>query len=84
MLLSPDHAVFVDGDGEIPAPGVLIPIRYLINAATVRQRRVAAVSYWHVELPAHGVILADGLSRGRGVTWWTPAIARRSRTAAAR
>jgi autotransporter passenger strand-loop-strand repeat protein len=53
LLLSPDHAVWVDG--------VLIPIRYLLNDATVRQLDVARVTYWHVELPAHGVLLAEGL-----------------------
>ncbi|MDA8248129.1 MAG: Hint domain-containing protein [Rhodospirillales bacterium] len=53
IRLSPDHAVFVDG--------VLIPVRYLLNDATVAQLAVATVTYWHVELPAHGVLLADGL-----------------------
>ena len=53
VLLSPDHAVFVDG--------VLIPVRYLLNDATVRQEAVDAVTYWHVELPAHDVLLAEGL-----------------------
>ncbi len=53
LYLSPDHAVFVDG--------VLIPVRYLLNAATVRQENVSAVTYWHVELAAHGVLLAEGL-----------------------
>jgi autotransporter passenger strand-loop-strand repeat protein len=53
VLLSPDHAVFCDG--------VLIPIRYLLNGSTIRQQRIAAVTYWHVELPAHAVLLAEGL-----------------------
>jgi phospholipase/lecithinase/hemolysin len=53
LLLSPDHAVFVGG--------VLIPIRYLLNGATVRQEDVAAVTYWHVELTAHAALLAEGL-----------------------
>ena len=53
LLLSPDHAVYVDG--------VLIPVRHLLNGATVRQEMVAQVTYWHVELPAHDVILAEGL-----------------------
>ncbi len=53
VRLSPDHAVFCDG--------VLIPVRYLLNDATVRQEDVDEVTYWHVELPAHGVLLADGL-----------------------
>ena len=53
LLLSPDHAVF--------ASGVLIPVRYLLNGATVRQEDVADVTYWHVELPRHAVLLAEGL-----------------------
>ena len=53
LLLSPDHAVFVDG--------VLIPVRYLLNDATIRQEGAEVVRYWHVELPAHGVLLAEGL-----------------------
>jgi hypothetical protein len=42
--------------------GALIPIRYLLNGATVVQEDVAEVSYHHVELPAHGVILAEGMA----------------------
>jgi len=54
LLLSPDHAVFVDG--------VPIPVRCLVNDLTVRQESVATVTYWHVELPEHGVLLAEGLT----------------------
>jgi hypothetical protein len=53
LLLSPDHAVLVGG--------VLIPIRYLMNGATIAQEPLDSVSYWHVELRRHGVILAEGL-----------------------
>jgi len=53
LLLSPDHAVFV--------ADVLIPVRQLINGATVLQEDVAAITYWHVELPLHDVLLAQGL-----------------------
>jgi hypothetical protein len=53
LLLSPDHAVFVDG--------VLVPIRYLINGATIVQEPADSVTYWHVELPEHDVLLAEGL-----------------------
>ena len=53
LLLSPDHAVFIDG--------VLIPVRYLLNGATLRQEDADTVTYWHVELPSHGVLLAEGL-----------------------
>jgi hypothetical protein len=53
LRLSFDHAVFVDG--------VLIPVRHLLNAATVRQEAAAAITYWHVELDRHDVLLAEGL-----------------------
>jgi hypothetical protein len=53
LLLSPDHAIFADG--------VLIPVKYLINGTTIRQIVMPAVSYFHVELDRHAVILAEGL-----------------------
>ena len=54
LWLSPDHAVFIDD--------VLIPIRYLINGVTIAQVAVEQVAYYHVELPAHAVLLAEGLA----------------------
>jgi hypothetical protein len=53
LWLSPGHSVFVDG--------VLIPIVRLINGATVAQLSVDTVTYFHVELESHDVILAEGL-----------------------
>jgi hypothetical protein len=53
LWLSPDHAVF--------AGGALIPIRYLLNGASVAQQSVARVAYYHLELPRHDVVLAEGL-----------------------
>jgi len=53
LLLSPDHAVYVNG--------VLIPVKYLINDTTIAQVQSAAVTYWHLELPRHDVVLAEGL-----------------------
>lgn len=53
LWLSPDHAVYV---GE-----VLIPIKYLINAATIAQVPVDEVIYYHLELPHHAILLAEGL-----------------------
>ncbi len=57
LRLSPDHSVFAGG-----APGVLIPVRLLVNESTIVQERVAAITYFHVELPAHDVVLAEGLA----------------------
>ncbi len=54
LVLSPDHAVFADG--------ALIPARYLVNGSTVTQQQVDEITYWHVELPAHSVLLAEGLA----------------------
>jgi hypothetical protein len=54
LYLSPDHAVFVDG--------VLVPVRCLINGGTIRRVVVPAVTYYHVELPEHDVILAEDLA----------------------
>jgi hypothetical protein len=53
LWLSPDHAVFVND--------VLIPIRYLLNGASITQEPVDTVTYWHVEAPAHDVVFAEGL-----------------------
>jgi hypothetical protein len=53
LRLSPDHSVFIDG--------VLIPIKYLVNDATIVQERVDTVHYFHVELERHDVLLAEGL-----------------------
>ena len=74
LLLSPDHAVFVDG--------VLIPVRYLLNGATDRAGAGGSGStYWHVELESHDVLLAEGLP-ARAIS--TPATAAPSPMAAAR
>ncbi|MEJ0020801.1 MAG: Hint domain-containing protein [Acetobacteraceae bacterium] len=53
LYLSPDHAVF--------AEGVLVPIKYLINGATIVQVARRTARYWHVELDAHDILLAEGL-----------------------
>ncbi|WP_264713440.1 Hint domain-containing protein [Limobrevibacterium gyesilva] len=53
LLLSPEHAVHVDE--------VLIPIGCLVNGTTVVRERVEEITYFHVELPQHDVILAEGL-----------------------
>jgi hypothetical protein len=53
VLVSPDHALYCDG--------VLIPVRYLIDGQQIAQLNRETVTYWHVELDRHDVILADGL-----------------------
>ena len=61
LLLSPDHAVYVDVDTEDGVPGVLIPVRLLINGGSIAQVKMDQVTYYHVELPRHDVVLAEGL-----------------------
>jgi hypothetical protein len=53
LFLSPDHAVFVEQ--------VLIPIKYLINGSTIVQVPIDEVTYYHIALPRHDVLLAEGL-----------------------
>ena len=56
LLVSPGHAICVDVAGEI-----LIPASALINGTSVEQIEVDAVTYWHVELGSHDILLAEGL-----------------------
>ena len=51
LYVSPDHALFLNGH--------LIPAKALINGRSIRQARRKSVTYYHVELPRHGVLLAD-------------------------
>ncbi len=54
LLVSPDHAIFVDG--------VLIPAKLLVNGGSIAQdASFQRVHYFHVELEQHGVLLAEGL-----------------------
>jgi hypothetical protein len=54
LLVSPDHAFLIDGK--------LIPARMLVNGMTVRDEAgCRSVTYYHVELDAHDVLLAEGL-----------------------
>ena len=53
LILSPDHAVH--------AAGVLIPSKLLVNGTTVAVLDQPSVTYHHVELEHHDVLLANGL-----------------------
>ncbi|MDE2576894.1 MAG: Hint domain-containing protein [Rhodospirillales bacterium] len=59
LFLSPDHAVHIT---EADGTDALVPIRYLINGASIVQVAVDEVTYWHVELPRHDIVLAEGLA----------------------
>ena len=54
LLLSPDHAVYINN--------VLIPVKHLVNGSTIVQIKVDRVTYYHIELKQHDVVLAHGLS----------------------
>ncbi len=56
LLVSPAHAIAVDVLGE-----VLIPAGRLINGTTITQVEIEQVTYWHVELASHDILLAEGL-----------------------
>ena len=54
LLVSPDHCLFLDDK--------LVPAKLLLNGMTVvRDTAVRSVSYYHVELANHGILLAEGL-----------------------
>jgi hypothetical protein len=54
LLVSPDHAIFVDGK--------LICARQLVNGSTIRQEMGwTSVEYFHVELDSHAILVAEGL-----------------------
>jgi hypothetical protein len=59
LLLSPDHAVCI--------AGALVPVRCLVNGASVAHAPARPVTWFHVELAdagggaGHDVLLADGL-----------------------
>jgi hypothetical protein len=54
LFVSPDHAIYVND--------VLIPAKRLVNGSTIEQIKVDEIDYYHVELPRHGVLLANGLA----------------------
>jgi ELWxxDGT repeat protein len=53
VWLSPEHGVFVHG--------VLVPVRLLANGVSIVQRAWAEVTYCHVELEAHDLVVSEGL-----------------------
>jgi serralysin len=40
---------------------VSIPLRYRLNGRTVAQEETASLTDWHLQLPRHAVLLAEGL-----------------------
>jgi hypothetical protein len=54
LYVSPGHAICLDLLGE-----VLIPAFALVNGATIAQIAVETVTYWHIELDEHDILLAE-------------------------
>lgn len=53
LLVSPDHCLFLDG--------ALVPARLLVNGTSiVVEKGLAEVTYYHIEVPSHDVVLAEG------------------------
>jgi hypothetical protein len=53
LWLSPDHAVYENAS--------LIPVRELINGSTIEQVALDEITYYHIELRHHDIVLAEGL-----------------------
>ena len=56
LRVSSSHSIGVDLVGE-----VLIPAGILVNGATIAPVEVDEVSYWHVELESHDILIANNL-----------------------
>jgi hypothetical protein len=54
LYISPDHALLLDS--------VLVPARLLVNGASIQTVGACrTVTYYHVELDSHGILLAENL-----------------------
>lgn len=55
LYMTPFHAVAMTCGSD-----VLVPIHCLINGTTIRQVPVGEITYWHVELETHDILVANG------------------------
>ncbi len=56
LYLSAGHSVCVNLLGE-----VFIPVGYLVNGATIARVETDEITYWHVELDSHDILIANNL-----------------------
>ena len=54
LVLSPQHAIL--------AEGVLIPAKILVNGVNVVVDETDSIEYYHIELPHHDLLVAEGLA----------------------
>ncbi len=52
LIVSEDHGIHLDG--------ALVPAGLLVNGETIIRERRAEVTFWHVELDRHAILLANG------------------------
>ncbi len=57
----PRRELWVSPGHNVAWSGVLMPAIALLNGHSVAQIAVRSVEYWHVELDAHDILLAEGL-----------------------
>lgn len=53
LLVSPGHAAAIES--------VLVKAGRLVNGATILHESVERVTYWHIELDSHDLLVADGM-----------------------
>ena len=68
LSLSPGHPILVGADAEGQG-GHLVPVMGLINGTSIAREPVTAVTYWHVELDSHDILLAEGLPAESYLDW---------------
>lgn len=57
----PSRDLYVTGGHSLYLDGVLIPVEFLVNDhSVVRDKAARVVEFYHVELPSHDVLIADG------------------------
>jgi antigen 43 len=57
----PSRDLYVTGGHSLYLDGVLIPVEFLVNDhSVVRDEAARVVEFYHIELPTHDVLIADG------------------------